>query len=110
MSYSVHWMRPLRPCRYAVSLLSSFFQENKPWSYLVSASAPICNLADAIAVRRLPRYFQITAPQVSADDLKIETLLTYLSDFSNTRSLWPAYDDRSLKWLDRKSTRLNSSH
>src|SRR5262245_47665860 len=51
MSYSVHWMRPLRPCRYAVSLLSSFFQENKPWSYLVSASAPICNLADAIAVQ-----------------------------------------------------------
>ena len=99
MSYSVHWTRPLRPSRFAVSLLSSFFQENKLWSSLVSASAPICNLADAIAVRKLPRYFQVTAPEVSADDLKIETLLTYLSEFSKTRSLWPAYDDRSLKWL-----------
>jgi hypothetical protein len=99
MSYSVHWMRPLRPSRFAVSLLSSFFNESKPWSYLVSASAPICNLADAIAVRKLPRYFHTKVPQGSADDLKIETLLTYLSEFSNTRSLWPAYDNRSLKWL-----------
>ncbi len=99
MSYSVHWIRPLRPSRFAVSLLSSFSQKSKPWSYLVSASAPICNLADAIAVRKLPRYFHVKVPQVSADELMIETLLTYLSEFSNTRSLWPAYDDRSLKWL-----------
>ena len=99
MLYGIHWTRPLRPSRFAVSLLSSFFQESKPLSYLASASRPICNLADAIAVRKLPRYFQLTVPQVSAEDLKIETLLTYLSEFSNTRSLWPAYDDRSLKWL-----------
>ncbi|HKE32633.1 MAG TPA: hypothetical protein VKD65_12970 [Candidatus Angelobacter sp.] len=97
--YSNHWTRPLRPSRFAVSLLSSFFQESKPWSYLVSASRPICNLADTIAVRKLPRYFQVPVPRVSAKDLKMETLLTYLSEFSNTRSLWPAYDDRSLKWL-----------
>jgi hypothetical protein len=99
MSYSVHWTRPLRPSRFAVSLLSSFIGENKPWSYLVSASVPICNLADAIVVRKLPRYFHIKVPQVSADNLKIENLLTYLSEFSSSRSLWPAYDDRSLKWL-----------
>src|SRR5262245_13716452 len=99
MPYSVHWIRPLRPSRFAVSLLSSFFHESKPWSYLVSASAPICKLVDAIAVRKMPRYFYIKVPQVLADDLKIETLLRYLSEFSNTRSLWPAYDECSLKWL-----------
>ncbi|MCI0393134.1 MAG: GNAT family N-acetyltransferase [Acidobacteria bacterium] len=97
--YSIHWTRPLRPSRFVVSLISSFFEERKPWSYLVSASRPICNLADAIVVRKLPRYFRQTAPQVSAEDLKIETLLRYLSEFSNTRPLWPEYDDRSLKWL-----------
>jgi hypothetical protein len=99
MLYSVHWTRPLRPSRFAVSLLSSFFQERKPLSYLAAASKPLCNLADGIAARKLPRYFELTAPQVSGEELKIETLLTHLSEFSNTRSLWPAYDERSLKWL-----------
>jgi len=97
--YSIHWMRPLRPSRFVVSLFSSFVQERKPWTYLASASSPICNLADAILVRKLPRYFSQTAPQVSAESLNTETLLKRLSEFSNTRSLWPEYDDRSLKWL-----------
>src|SRR5262245_30961805 len=49
--YSIHWTRPLRPSRLAVSLASSFIQEHKPWSYLASASRPICNLMDAIVMR-----------------------------------------------------------
>ena len=97
--YGIHWTRPLRPSRFVVSLFSSFIQERKPWSYLASASRPICNLVDAIVARKLPRYFRQTAPQVSAEELNIETLLLYLSEFSNTRPLWPVYDDRSLKWL-----------
>src|SRR5262249_40942151 len=87
MLYSFHWTRPLRPSRFAVSLLSSLLRERKSWSYLTSALRPICNLADTTLTRYMPRYFCQTEPQVSAEDMNMETLLMYLSESSNTRSL-----------------------
>src|SRR5262245_7777907 len=68
MPYSVHWTRPLRPSRFAVSIFTSFVRQGRPWSYLASGLKPVCNLADNILKRQLPRYFQQTAPQVSAEE------------------------------------------
>jgi hypothetical protein len=100
--YSIHWTRLLRPSRFAASLV----QKLGLWAPLISASKPFCGLADSILARRLPRHFGQSEPQVSAEELTLETLLHSLSEFSATRSLWPEYDEHSLRWLldelDRK--------
>lgn len=93
--YSIHWTRLLRPSRFFISR----FSEHGLLSLLASASKPLSNLADTVLARRMPHRFRQTMPDVSADEMDADTLLFCLSEFSNTRSLWPEYDDRSLKWL-----------
>lgn len=99
MPYSIHWTRLLRPSRFAVSLFNSFLWERRPWPYLASMLKPVCNLADNIIGRQLPKYFHQTTPRITAEELKTETLLAHLSEFADAGSLRPQYDDRSLKWL-----------
>lgn len=93
--YSVHWTRLLRPSRFAIS----HFKGHGVLSLLASASKPLCNLLDAALARKSPHRFRQTEPNVSAEELDANTLLACLSEFSNTRSLWPEYDEYSLKWL-----------
>jgi hypothetical protein len=93
--YSVHWTRPLRPSRY----VASFLRRRRLLAPLAAALKPVCNVVDAIAARQLPRRFHLTMPQVTAEELSMETLLICLSEYSGIRSLWPEYDDRSLQWL-----------
>ncbi len=93
--FSIQWTRLLRPGRYAVSLAEKAgLARRMSW-----AMRPVGALVDVIAARKLPRRFALAKPQVSAEELRLETFLTCLSEFSNTRALWPEYDDHSLTWL-----------
>jgi hypothetical protein len=93
--YSIHWTRLLRPARVTVSRIG----QHARLPFLAPASKPLCSLMDAVLARRLPHRFRQTMPEVSAEELGTDTLLTCLSEFSNTRMLWPELDARSLKWL-----------
>ena len=93
--YSVHWTRLLRPSRFVIN----HFGGQGALSLLASASKPLCNLVDIALARKSPHRFRQTEPDVSAEELDANTLLACLSEFSNTRSLWPEYDEYSLKWL-----------
>jgi hypothetical protein len=93
--YSIHWTRLLRPSRFVVSR----FAGHGLLSRLGSASKSLCNLVDSALARKAPHRFRQTEPDVSAEELDVDTLLGCLAEFSNTRSLWPEYDDYSLKWL-----------
>lgn len=93
--YSVRWTRLLRPSRYAINHLKG----QGALSLLASASKPLCNLLDAALAWKSPHRFRQTEPDVSAEELNANTLLACLSEFSSSRSLWPEYDEYSLKWL-----------
>jgi hypothetical protein len=93
--YSVHWTRLLRPSRFAISHVEG----RGALSLLASASKPLCNLLDVALARKWPHRFRQTEPKFSAEELDADTLLACLSGFSSSRSLWPEYDEYSLKWL-----------
>ncbi|MDX2031914.1 MAG: GNAT family N-acetyltransferase [Blastocatellia bacterium] len=98
--YSIHWTRMLRPARHAASLLGAVLGRGSLLSTLVTTTTgPACNLADAIAARKLPNHFSVPEPKTEAEALTPESLLACLAEFSNTRALWPEYDAKSLSWL-----------
>jgi len=99
--YSVQWTRLLRPSRFVVS----HFEGRGALSLLASASKPLCNLLDAALARKSPHRFRQTEPKVSGEELNADGLLACLSEFSGSRSLWPEYDEYSLKWLLETITR-----
>ncbi len=101
--FSIQWTRLLRPGSYAISLAErAGLLPRLSW-----AMRPVGTLVDTIAVRKLPRHFTQPIPQVSAEDLGMETFLMCLSEFSSARSLWPEYDYHSLKWLLEMLARKN---
>lgn len=93
--YSLHWTRPLRPARYAVSFLKRRGLSNA----FASILTPICALLDAVARRAPLKPFRLSMPSVSGEALDVGTLRACLAEYSLGRSLQPAYDERSLRWL-----------
>jgi len=94
--YSLHWTRPLRPARYALSLLQEHAVLPPPLAF---ALRPVCALADALAVRlRQNRFFREPADVVE-ETLDPATMLSHLPDVMDRSALRPVYDVRSLAWL-----------
>ncbi len=108
--YGIHWTRLIRPTRYASSLVSHYFGKGGFLSNaFLKSTRPLSNLIDSIAARKLPKYFSQPKPKVSATRMTSEMLLSCLSEFSDSRSLWPEYDAQSLKWvLETIDTRSQS--
>lgn len=93
--HSLRWTRPLRPGRYALSLL-----RRRGAPPLVGAGLrPLGGVADAILARVAQSPFRQVVPQTTGEELQAETLLACLADCSRRRALRPEYDERSLKWL-----------
>jgi hypothetical protein len=63
---------------------------------------------DAFLERKLPNRFGQERPQVAAEELTAETLLSGLSQFSGSRMLWPDYDADSLSWLTETIAQKNN--
>lgn len=97
--YSFHWTRLLRPSRYAAALVASALGDPKLLAPFLLAARPVCHLVDALAARKLPQRFSQPQPKVEAEELSQEGLLRCLSEFAESRALWPDYDAPSLGWL-----------
>ncbi len=94
--YSLHWTRPLRPARYALSLLEERAAFPPP---LALAARPLCALADALASRLRPNGFLREETEFAEDTLDPATMLAHLPEVLHGSALQPVYDAPSLAWL-----------
>jgi hypothetical protein len=93
--HSIKWTRPLRPCRYIISLLTKD-RGSRRFAFL---SGPFCHVVDAVAARMSPNHFNRLPPRISGEELDVQTFLSCISEFADKQSLRPVYDERSLNWL-----------
>jgi hypothetical protein len=100
--YSIHWTRPLRPARLAMSYL----RQRRGFAPLAAAAKPLATFADALATRLPGSHFRQSEPSISAGDLSDQTFLAHASDSCDARSLRVEYDERTFQWLlDRAARR-----
>ncbi len=100
--YSLHWTRPLRPARCALSLLEERSTLPLP---LALAARPVAALADAIAVRLRPNRFLREKTGLTEAALDPAVMLAHLPEFLRGITLQPVYDARSLAWLLEQAAR-----
>lgn len=94
--YSFHWIRPLRPARYALSVLQS--RAVLP-AALTLAARPLGALIDALAVRLRPNGFHRESGELADDALELAAMLDHLPAILGDNGLQPVYDAGSLAWL-----------
>jgi GNAT superfamily N-acetyltransferase len=94
----VHWIRLLRPARFVTYAMSQF-THSALLAALEVAAKPFCNVADSVAVRFSSSPFRQNESHLEAAELDVETLLRCLAEFRGGYSLWPEYDEHSLRWL-----------
>ncbi len=94
--YSLHWTRPLRPARYALSLLEG--RAGFP-RLLAFATRPMGALADALAARLHQNRFLLGETELAEETLDPATMLAHLPEILRSYALQPVYDARSLAWL-----------
>jgi hypothetical protein len=104
LPYSLYWARPLRPARYAISLLG----RRRPFGAIAFATKPLCSLADAL-VTRIPRSRLGIVPQEPEEDLSVETILNHINDFAGKECLRPDYNAPELEWLLSRASQRKGS-
>jgi hypothetical protein len=98
--HSLHWTRPLRPARYALSLLA---QRALPGA-MTQAARPLAAAADWLAARLRPnRFYREAAPADPALDAR--TMLAHLPEMLHDCPLRPDYDPGPLAWLLEQAAR-----
>ena len=105
LPYSVHWVRLLRPTRCLTFAFSHLSRSGVARS-LEFVSKPFCNLADGFATKLPASPFRQSRPALKATELDVETHLQCLAEFRSGYSIWPQYDDSSLRWLLDFMTRM----
>lgn len=100
--YSLHWTRPLRPARHALSLLERRAALPRLLAY---AGRPLATAADALASRLRPNRCYREAAGLAEDSLDPATMLEHLPGFLRGNALQPAYDSYSLSWLLEQAAR-----
>jgi hypothetical protein len=94
--HSLHWTRPLRPARFALSLMRA----RSGLRVLAAAAEPLALAVDAMAARIPDSHLYRTRPGVSAvDDLTEHTVLAYAPAFLRARALRVEYDELTLRWV-----------
>jgi GNAT acetyltransferase-like protein len=91
--YSLQWIRPLRPARYALSLLEERTAFPRPLAF---AARPLGALADALAARLRPNRFLREDSGLAEDALDPDAMLAHLPEILHGNVLQPFYDARSL--------------
>jgi GNAT superfamily N-acetyltransferase len=101
--YSMHWIYPLRPCRFAL-----FVAEKKRFlpRFLSTVSAPFALTLDALAGRILKFPSRPSVPRVFEEELDCETMSACLSEVGRKQSIRPDYDESSLSWILQRADRL----
>jgi len=105
VAFSVHWVRVLRPARFAAFALSRM-AANSAVSLMTWAARPICAVVDGLAGRVSFSPFFQSESCLDAAELDAETLLACQREFRNGYSLWSEYDATSLTWLLNFMTRM----
>ena len=100
--YNLHWTRPLRPARFALSLLQ---QRRALHPVLALAARPLGALADALAARLHPNRVNRDDVPLAEDTLDVAAMLAHLPDVADGNALQPQYDARSLAWLLEQTAR-----
>lgn len=96
VAYNMHWTRPLRPARFALSLLQRGAARR---SALAAAAQPVADCVDHVATRLRPNRFLREACDLVESDLDCTVMTEHLADMSSARALRPDYDSTSLAWL-----------
>ncbi len=94
--YNLHWIRPLRPVRCALSLLEDRAALPMPLQY---AARPLAAASDALATRLRPNRFLHQASVLKDSPLDPGTVLALLPEVMGGATLQPAYDLPALSWL-----------
>jgi hypothetical protein len=94
--YSLHWTRPLRPARYALSLLE---ERGTITRSVTLAARPLCAMADALAARLPPNRLLREDDNFSDEMLDPAAMSSHFPDFMGGAALQPVYDAGSLAWL-----------
>lgn len=92
--YGMHWIRPLRPLRFASSMLG----KRAGLRLLAGAARPFCALADRLATAVPRSHFRMTPPSTLGEPLSIETMLASFPALAGPRSLVPGYTEAGLSW------------
>lgn len=100
--YSLHWTRPLRPARYALSLLHDRGALPRP---LTLAARPLGALVDALVSRLPPNRFYREESKFSEEALDPIAMLAHLPEIVDGKALQPVYDARSLAWMLEQAAR-----
>jgi hypothetical protein len=98
LSFSVHWIRLLRPIR-SLTYALSHVKATTLSAALEFAARPFSCAVDLVVARWSSSPFRQTESPLQATDLDVQTLLGCLAEFRGGYSLWPEYDERSLSWL-----------
>ena len=97
LSYSLDWMRYLRPCTYYHRMTA--LGKSTVSRSLARATEPISRFLDAVGVRIRQTSCNLLQSSLSEEALNEETLLACLSDSGTARSLHGIYDAQFLSWL-----------
>jgi Acetyltransferase (GNAT) domain len=93
--YGLHWTRPLRPARYALSLV----EKRSPAHPLTRAARPLAAMVDLFAARMDVKRLQAESKGLRDRPLDTATMLAHLPEVMRGNVLQPVYDERSLSWL-----------
>lgn len=93
--HSLRWTRPVRPARYALAMLG---RRGVP-APARAGLYPVSLVVDAVLGRLPESPFRHPVPAVSGEEVTAGTFQACLAELALTRSLWPEYDEHSLKWL-----------
>lgn len=94
LAYNMHWLRPLRPARYLLTVLEE--RDLAPRALTLGAR-PVAAGVDALARRLRPNAF--LAGELDDEPLEPEAVCADLPDMTHGKALTPAYDAESLTWL-----------
>lgn len=94
--YSMKWLRALRPCAFAVEMLS---KRSRGVAALAVAARPAGRLADRILCRSNGNPFGLTRPATKEVEVRGDLMLRGLEEFSRRHALRPTYDLQSVEWL-----------
>jgi hypothetical protein len=100
--YNLHWTRPLRPARFALSRL----EERRALPFLLVPPARCMSaLADALLARVLPGPLDREEAGLAEGTLDADAMLAHLPEVADGSALRPDYDAHSLAWLLEQTSR-----
>ena len=94
--YSLNWVRPLRPCVFALEML---FKRLPRLASLGAVVKPAAKVGDALLRRANASPFRLRMPASREVEIRGDLLLTGIEQFSGSHILRPTYDLRSVEWL-----------